>query len=123
MLGGTKIELPVMLVSPMKEMKRIKFPCIAQTKMDGQRGVIVKRNGEITVYSRNGSTMVALDTHFEPILRDMDNIVLDGEITVLDGKGGVHDRKTGNGMCNKTVVNGDITAEEISRFRWTEKGI
>ena len=114
-----KIKLPVMLVSPMKELKRIEFPCIAQTKMDGQRGVIVKRDGVVTVYSRNGSTMVGLDKHFSPILDGFDNLVLDGEITVLDGKGGVYNRKTGNGMCNKTVVNGDITDEEISRFYFT----
>lgn len=114
-----KIKLPVMLVSPMKEIERIKFPCFAQTKMDGQRGVIVKREGQVTVYSRNGSTMVGLDEHFGVILEELDNIVIDGEITVKDGKGGFHDRKTGNGMCNKTVVNGDITPEEISRFHFT----
>ena len=108
-----------MLVSPMKELKRIKFPCDAQIKMDGQRGVIIKRDGVVTVYSRNGSTMVGLDKHFESILEGIDNVVLDGEITVLDENGKAHDRKTGNGMCNKTVVNGDITPEEISRFRFT----
>lgn len=114
-----KIKIPVMLVSPMKEMKRITFPCFAQTKMDGQRGVIVKRDGVVTVFSRNGSTMVGLNTHFESILSSIDNVVLDGEITVLDNNGNTLDRKTGNGMCNKTVVNGDITSEEISRFRFT----
>ncbi len=114
-----KVKLPVMLVSPMKEMKRINFPCFAQTKMDGQRGVIVKRDGVVTVFSRNGSTMVGLNTHFESILSSIDNVVLDGEITVLDKDGNTFDRKTGNGMCNKTVVNGDITSEEISRFRFT----
>ncbi len=115
-----KIKLPVMLVSPMKELKRIKFPCDAQIKMDGQRGVIIKRDGVVTVYSRNGSTMVGLDKHFESILEGMDNVVLDGEITVTVESGfGFVDRKTGNGMCNKTVVNGDITAEDIKRFRFT----
>lgn len=108
-----------MLVSPMKEMKRIQFPCFAQTKMDGQRGVIVKREGHVTVFSRNGSTMTKLDEHFGVILEGIDNVVLDGEITVLDKDGNTHDRKTGNGMCNKTVVEGDISAEEISRFRFT----
>ena len=114
-----KIEVPVMLVSPMKEIGRIKFPCIAQVKMDGQRGIIIKRSGHVTVLSRNGSTMVNLDKHFGDILESVDDIVLDGEITVLDSNGKAHDRKTGNGMCNKTVVNGDITPEEISRFRYT----
>jgi ATP-dependent DNA ligase len=114
-----KIKIPVMLVSPMKELKRINFPCFAQTKMDGQRGVIVKRNGVVTVFSRNGSTMVGLDEHFQIILEGIDNVVIDGEITVRSISGGFHDRKTGNGMCNKTVVNGDITPEEISRFHFT----
>jgi ATP-dependent DNA ligase len=114
-----KIEIPVMLVSPMKEMKRIKFPCFAQTKMDGQRGIIVKRSGKVTVYSRNGNTMTRLDEHFGEILSTIDDVVLDGEITVVDKNGVTLDRKTGNGMCNKTVVEGDITPEEISRFRFT----
>lgn len=115
-----KIEIPIMLVSPMKEIARIKFPCFAQTKMDGQRGIIVKRDGKVTVYSRNGSTMVELDKHFGVILEGYDNIALDGEINVTKESGfGFIDRKTGNGMCNKTVVGGDITPEEISRFRFT----
>ena len=108
-----------MLVSPMKEMKRISFPCFAQTKMDGQRGVIVKREGQVTVYSRNGSTLVGVDAHFESIVADFDNIVVDGEINVKDTEGKFLPRKTGNGMINKTVVEGDITKEEISRFHFT----
>lgn len=115
-----KIKIPIMLVSPMKEIERIKFPCIAQTKMDGQRGIIVKRDGRVTVLSRNGSTMVGLDEHFGVILEELDNVVLDGEINVTKESGfGFVDRKTGNGMCNKTVVNGDITKEDIARFRFT----
>ena len=45
-----KDKFPVMLVSPMKEMKRITFPCIAQTKMDGMRAIIVVEGEVVTVY-------------------------------------------------------------------------
>lgn len=113
-----QIEIPVMLVSPAKEIGRINFPCFAQTKMDGMRGVIVKRDGRVTVFSRNGNTMTKLDEHFGVILQSLDNVVLDGELTVLDDNGNIHDRKTGNGILNKTVVE-TVSPEEVARVRFT----
>lgn len=53
-----KIKIPVMLVSPNKEIGRIQFPCFAQTKMDGMRGVIVKRDGRVIVFSRDRKSVV-----------------------------------------------------------------
>jgi len=107
-----------MLVSPNKEIGRIQFPCFAQTKMDGMRGVIVKRDGRVTVFSRNGNTMTKLDKHFEEILKSVDNVVVDGELTVVDSDGKLLDRKTGNGILNKTVVE-TVSDEEVSRVRFT----
>lgn len=107
-----------MLVSPNKEIGRIQFPCFAQTKMDGMRGVIVKRDGRVTVFSRNGNTMTKLDKHFEEILKSVDNVVMDGELTVVDSDGKLLDRKTGNGILNKTVVE-TVSDEEVSRVRFT----
>ena len=107
-----------MLVSPNKEIGRIQFPCFAQTKMDGMRGVIVKRDGRVVVFSRNGNTMTKLDKHFEAVLSSIDNIVLDGELTVVDSEGKLLDRKTGNGILNKTVVE-TVSDEEVSRVRFT----
>ena len=107
-----------MLVSPNKEIGRIQFPCFAQTKMDGMRGVIVKRDGRVVVFSRNGNTMTKLDKHFEAMLSSVDNVVLDGELTVVDSDGKLLDRKTGNGILNKTVVE-TVSDEEVARVRFT----
>ena len=116
--SNTQIKIPVMLVSPNKEIGRIQFPCFAQTKMDGMRGVIVKRDGRVVVFSRNGNTMTKLDKHFEAVLSSVDNVVLDGELTVVDSDGKLLDRKTGNGILNKTVVE-TVSDEEVARVRFT----
>jgi len=112
-------KFPVMLVSPMKDMKRIKFPCFAQTKMDGMRAIIVVENHVVTVYSRNGKKLLGLEEHFNDIVYH-NNIVYDGELTVIDDKGNVMDRQTGNGICHKAVESvNTISVEEISRIRIT----
>ena len=116
--SNAQVKIPVMLVSPNKEIGRIQFPCFAQTKMDGMRGVIVKRDGRVVVFSRNGNTMTKLDKHFEAMLSSVDNVVLDGELTVVDSEGKLLDRKTGNGILNKTVVE-TVSDEEVSRVRFT----
>ena len=116
--SNAQVKIPVMLVSPNKEIGRIQFPCFAQTKMDGMRGVIVKRDGRVVVFSRNGNTMTKLDKHFEAMLSSVDNVVLDGELTVVDSDGKLLDRKTGNGILNKTVVE-TVSDEEVTRVRFT----
>ena len=116
--SNAQVKIPVMLVSPNKEIGRIQFPCFAQTKMDGMRGVIVKRDGRVVVFSRNGNTMTKLDKHFEAALSSVDNVVLDGELTVVDSDGKLLDRKTGNGILNKTVVE-TVSDEEVSRVVFT----
>ena len=116
--SNAQVKIPVMLVSPNKEIGRIQFPCFAQTKMDGMRGVIVKRDGRVVVFSRNGNTMTKLDKHFEAVLSSVDNVVLDGELTVVDSEGKLLDRKTGNGILNKTVVE-TVSDEEVARVRFT----
>tara|TARA_B110000467_G_scaffold164500_1_gene194003 strand:+ start:3992 stop:4897 length:906 start_codon:yes stop_codon:yes gene_type:complete len=116
--SNAQVKIPVMLVSPNKEIGRIQFPCFAQTKMDGMRGVIVKRDGRVVVFSRNGNTMTKLDKHFEAVLSSVDNVVLDGELTVVDSDGKLLDRKTGNGILNKTVVE-TVSDEEVARVRFT----
>ena len=116
--SNAQVKIPVMLVSPNKEIGRIQFPCFAQTKMDGMRGVIVKRDGRVVVFSRNGNTMTKLDKHFEAMLSSVDNVVIDGELTVVDSEGKLLDRKTGNGILNKTVVE-TVSDEEVARVRFT----
>ncbi len=103
-------KFPVMLASPNKLIDRINFPAIAQFKMDGMRALIVVKNDEVIVYSRNGKVMEGLGEHFKP-MTNHNNMVYDGELTIIrDGK--ELDRKTGNGILHKSVV-GTISPEEI----------
>ncbi len=104
-------KFPVMLASPNKLIDRINFPAIAQHKMDGMRALIVmKGEGDVVVYSRNGKVMEGLGEHFKP-MTNHNNMVYDGELTIIkDGK--ELDRKTGNGILHKSVV-GTISSEEI----------
>lgn len=111
-------EFPVMLASPMKEIHRINFPAIAQTKMDGMRANIVIKNGETTVFSRNGKPMEFFG-HFEGvIIPNTGDYVIDGELTVIGEDGQILDRKTGNGILHKAVV-GTISPEEAKQVRMT----
>jgi DNA ligase-1 len=114
-------KFPVMLISPPRELdKRINFPAMAQVKMDGMRAIVIKRDGEVTVFSRNGKKMIKLNHHFGGILEEMDNVMLDGELTVLDDKGEVMDRQTGNGICHKAVDSvATISDEEVKQIRLT----
>lgn len=110
-------KFPVMLASPNKMIDRINFPCFAQTKMDGMRALIVVKDDEVVVYSRNGKIMEGLGEHFKPMVCH-NNIVYDGELSVLDGEGKPLTRKAGNGILHKAVV-GTISPEEIVRIRIT----
>jgi DNA ligase-1 len=58
------------------------------TKIDGGRILAVKRNGEVTFYTRAGQVyegLVDIQKELEEIIPD--NFVLDGEITLLDSEG------------------------------------
>ncbi len=110
-------KFPVMLASPNKMIDRINFPCIGQTKMDGMRALIVVKDNEPIVYSRNGKVMEGLGKHFEPMVAH-NEMVYDGELSVLDDDGKLLDRKSGNGILHKAVV-GTISPEEIERVRIT----
>jgi len=113
----SKDKFPVMLASPNKMIDRINFPCLAQIKMDGMRALIVVKDNETIVYSRNGKVMEGLGKHFEPMVAH-NEMVYDGELTVLDENDLPLDRKAGNGILHKAVV-GTISPEEIERVRIT----
>jgi len=111
-------KFPVMLASQSKFIDRIHFPCYAQVKMDGMRALIVVHNGITIVYSRNGKIMAGLGEHFKSIVTKHDNMVYDGELIVLGANNKPLDRKSGNGILHKAVVN-TISDEEIKRIRIT----
>jgi ATP-dependent DNA ligase len=122
---------PCMLASAFnqKSFKAIKYPAIAQTKMDGMRAnILINAEGGVEVRSRSGREIDLLG-HFDEfvmkifyksaVLDDLNHFygaVLDGELLVLDTNGDILDRKTGNGILNK-AVKGTISEEEASRVR------
>jgi len=97
----SKDDFPCMLAQANKFIDRIKFPAIAQTKMDGMRANIIIENNKVSVFSRNGKPIQTFN-RFDDIT-DLNNIVLDGELLVVD-KNKILDRKTGNGIINKAIV-------------------
>ena len=98
-----KLSYPCMLVSPLNEKTKIKFPCIAQTKMDGMRFNAICENGTVQYRSRAGKELDlfgALDAEVAGLAAHRD-CVLDGELLMFRPGGDFYDRKTGNGLLTK----------------------
>ena len=114
-----KLSYPCMLVSPMNEKTKIKFPCLAQTKMDGMRFNAICEKGQVSYRTRAGKELDlfgALDDDVRRLAAGLD-CVLDGELLMVAGHGGLFtDRKTGNGLLTK-FQKGTGTAELAKRVR------
>jgi ATP-dependent DNA ligase len=110
-----------MLCSPLsdKVLAKIKYPAMAQLKMDGLRCNVVVKDNTVTFYSRNGKTfdlLGNLEQEFIDAARGLD-VVFDGELLVTkDSK--VVDRQTGNGILNK-ANKGTISEEEAKLVTMT----
>ena len=105
-----------------KNLSNIVYPAIIQEKSDGMRINIVYHDGNITYRSRNGSIIDLQGTLDEEVKKfaSMTNhieksFVLDGEALVLDNRGIITDRATGNGILNK-AIQGTITKEEAEKI-------
>ena len=97
------LSYPCMLVSPMNEKTKIKFPCIAQTKMDGMRFNAIVENGAVQYRSRAGKELDlfgVLDSDIMSLTAEQ-SYVLDGELLMVGSDGRPMDRKTGNGLLTK----------------------
>lgn len=72
-----------MLAYPIEDKEKyVKFPCICQPKFDGMRCIIVKKGGEVTLYSRTQkviSTLPHINTEILRLFKDID-IIMDGEL-------------------------------------------
>ena len=114
-----KLSYPCMLVSPLDSKTKIKFPCIAQTKMDGMRFNAICENGQVSYRTRAGKELDlfgALDAEVVGLAARRD-CVLDGELLMVAGHGGLFtDRKTGNGLLTK-FQKGTGTPELAKRVR------
>ena len=113
-----KLSYPCMLVSPMNEKTKIKFPCIAQTKMDGMRFNAIVENGTVQYRSRAGKELDlfgVLDSDIMSLTAETE-YVLDGELLMVGADGRHMDRKTGNGLLIK-FQKGTGTAELAKQIR------
>lgn len=114
-------EYPCMLCTPMDEkvMKKFNFPAYAQLKMDGMRFNAIVKDGKCELRSRNGKEIQVLGNLEQEFIQlaDGKNLVFDGELLVND-KGVILDRQTGNGILNK-AVKGTIMIDEARKVHAT----
>ena len=113
-----KLSYPCMLVSPLTEKTKVKFPCIVQTKMDGMRFNAHVVNGTAAFCSRAGKELAFEGLPIEADFQKLPDGVYDGELLVANC-----DRKTGNGILTKfqkgtgtSVLGRDIHAKVWDRI-------
>lgn len=120
---GLVHEYPVMLCSPFEEklVNKIKFPAYVQLKMDGMRFNAIVKDGKCEFRSRNGKEIQLLGNLEQEFiaLADGKNVVFDGELLVND-KGVILDRQTGNGILNKANKGtiSDLDARKVHATIW-----
>ena len=122
---GLVHEYPCMLASGYDEklVAKIKWPAMAQLKMDGMRFNAIVKDGKCEFRSRNGKEVNLLGNLEQEFiaLAAGKNTVFDGELVVLSEDGMSYlDRQTGNGILNK-AVKGTITPElanQVSATLW-----
>lgn len=114
-------QYPCMLASQYDEklVAKMKFPAMAQLKMDGMRFNAIVRSGKCELKSRSGKTVDLLGRLEQEfiVMAGGRNLVFDGEL-VVDNEGALLDRQTGNGILNK-AVKGTISEQEAKRVRAT----
>lgn len=110
-------EMKVMLAD--SDISRIKYPAVAQPKLDGLRAHITLNNGFCLIQTRNGK-IIDDKGFFYPYLADLMKIgeTWDGEIVcVRPYTDTFASRQESNGILNK-AIRGTISEEEISRMRF-----
>jgi len=112
-----------MLCSPFEQklVDKIKFPAAVQLKMDGMRFNAIVKDGKCEFRSRNGKEIQLLgnlEQEFVTLANGID-CVFDGELLVND-KGVVLDRQTGNGILNKANKGtiSDLEAHKVHATIW-----
>jgi hypothetical protein len=115
------MDYPCMLCSQYDEklINKIQFPAYVQLKMDGMRFNAIVHNGVVEFRSRNGKEIQLLGNLEEEfiLLAQGVDCVFDGELLVND-KGIILDRQTGNGILNK-ANKGTIKTDEARKVHAT----
>lgn len=114
---GIVHDYPCMLASGYDEklVNKVKFPAMAQLKMDGMRFNAIVNEGKCEFRSRNGKEINLLGNLSKEFisLSEGKNVVFDGEL-VVEENGKYLDRQTGNGILNK-AVKGTISSKEAEK--------
>ncbi len=111
---------PCLLARPYdaKNIKNITFPAYSQLKADGLRVNFHLKDGKVAICGRSGRAIDLLGVMDKDLLllaSQFDNdIVIDGELVVVDKHGNLLSRKIGNGIINK-AIKGTISLEEASQ--------
>lgn len=99
--------------------KHVRFPAIAQMKMDGMRVNVIVEGDKVTYFTRNGQQLV-IGERFDERFRSLalgHNYVFDGELLVVDKNNNPIPRKASNGICRKAVT-GNISQKEIDSLHF-----
>jgi ATP-dependent DNA ligase len=99
-----------------KDISYIKYPAIAQTKMDGARAHLAWDGENAIAWSRQGKQFALGDVFNNTMFLMFKDtpVTIDGELLFTDGDGNFLDRKTSNGLANK-ANKGTISEAEAAR--------
>lgn len=93
------------------------FPCFGQPKCDGNRAIAYRKNGEIQLMTRNGTSISFFNDIIEELSEMMkhlsDSFHLDGELYTPDLPFNVI-----NGLCNKTKTLSDFDKNNMSKIKY-----
>ena len=100
-----------------KNLDNIEFPAISQRKCDGARCLAIINDGDVKLISSSSNEYYDLNALREEVNYFGDNIVLDGELLVVDSQEKVMSRKEGNGILNQSLHN-TISNEDADKVRY-----
>lgn len=111
---------PCLLARPYdaKNIKNIVYPAYSQLKADGLRVNFHIKDGKVSICGRSGRAIDLLGAMDEDLLRlgkqFSGDVVIDGELVVVDKHGNLLSRKVGNGIITK-AIKGTIGEEEAGQ--------
>jgi len=98
-----------------KNISKISFPCLAQTKMDGLYIDIMVYDDKVEYRSRQGNILPFNQYHIDTLLiQDAAGYVIQGEALVASEDGGYANREEGNGSLNRD----DVDVESLRYVVW-----